>query len=238
MKKCLRNLPVILLVVAPLSAATGTTTLTQAALSCSPFGCTNAKLLDGELFSYYIATSAYAGPSHLTFRGQTYYDLTWTCTVSKYPGCAGSQTITANNGQYVVQETFHLHCFRSCTVTNLSGSFALNNEVFSLRPAAFGGSAGYPTYGPGPLTGTGQVELAVKSLTDTVVRLQSSDASITPPAEVTITAGSFIADFTITAAAIPNGKPPTTATITATFPDGSVIKVAVTDNPLPLPPDE
>jgi hypothetical protein len=238
MKKYLHNLPVILLVAAPLSAASGTTTLTQTALSCSPFGCTNAKLLDGELFSYSIATSAYSGPSHLTFRGQTYYDLTWTCTVSKYPGCAGSQTITANSGQYIVQETFQLHCFRSCTVTNLSGSFSVNNEVFSLRPTAFGGSSGYPTYGPGPLTGTGQVELAVKSLIDTIVTLHSSDPSITVPAEVTITAGSFSADFTVTAAGIPNGKPATTGTITATFPDGSATKIAVADNPLPLPPDE
>ena len=141
------------------------------------------------MFSYYIAASAYSGPSRLTFREQTYYDLTWTCGVSKYPGCAGSQTITANSGQYVLQETFQLHCFRSCTVTNLSGSLTLNNEVFSLNPTAFGGTAGYPSYRPGPLTGTGQVELAVKSPTDTIVTLQSSDASITVRAEVTITAG-------------------------------------------------
>ena len=51
-----------------LFANSGTTTLTQTTLACSPFGCSNAKLQDGELFSYYIATSAYYGPSHLTIR--------------------------------------------------------------------------------------------------------------------------------------------------------------------------
>jgi hypothetical protein len=238
MKNYSLSLPIILLAAAPLFANSGTTTLTQTTLSCSPFGCSNAKLQDGELLSYYIATSAYSGPSRLTFRGQTYYDLTWTCSVSKYPGCAGSQTITANSGQYVLQETFQLHCFRSCTVTNLSGSLTLNNEVFNLNPTAFGGTAGYPSYGPGPLTGTGQVELAVKSPIDTIVTLQSSDPSITVPAEVTITAGAFVADFTVTAAAIPNGKPVTTGTITVTFPDGTTFNVAVSDNPLPPPPDE
>lgn len=190
------------------------------------------------MFRYSIATSAYGGPSYLIFRGQKYYDLTWTFSVSKYPGCAPSQTITANNGQYVVNETFRLHCFRSCTVTNLSGSFTLNNEVFSLRPTAFGGSGGYPSYGPGPLSGTAQVELAVKSLTDTIVSLQSSDPSITVPAEVTITAGSFTADFTASAAAIKYGGTATTGAITATFPGGNAIVIAVSDNPLPPPPDD
>lgn len=238
MKRHLLGLPVVLAVAAPLFAGPGTTTLTQTALSCSPFSCTNGKLQDGELFSYYIATSAYSGPSYLTFRGQKYYDLTRTCGLSNYPACATSQTITANGGQYVVQETFLRHCFRSCTISNLSGSFTLNNDVFSLRPTSLGGSAGYPSYGPGPLTGTGQVELAVKSLTDTIVALQSSDPSITVPAEVTITAGAFMADFTVSAASIPNASPATTGVITATFPDGATINVAVSDNPLPLPPDE
>ncbi len=239
MKKPLLRFPITLLVAVPLFANSGTTTLTQSTLSCSPFGCTNATLQDGELFSYSIATSAYGAPSHLTFRGQTYYDLTWTCGVGKWPGCGTSQIITANNGQYVVHETFQLRCYRSgCTTTNLSGSFTLNNDIFSLKPTTFGGSGPYPSYGPGPLTGTGQVELAVKSLTDTVVTLASTDPSITVPGSVTITAGSFVADFTVNAVGIKYGNPPTTATITATFPDGNSVTVAVTDNPLPPPPDE
>ena len=239
MKNCLLRLPTMFLAAASLFAGSGAQTLTQTTRTCSTFSCGNAQLQDGELFSYTIATSAYAGPSHLTFRGQTYYDLTWTCGVSRWPNCGASQTITANNGQYVVQESFQLHCYRTgCTTTNLSGSLTLNNDVFSLKPTTFGGSAGYPSYGPGPLTGAGQVELAVKSLTDTVVLLQCSDPSITVPVSVTITAGSFVADFTVSAAAIKYGNPPTTGVITATFPDGSTVSVTVTDNPLPPPPDE
>lgn len=238
MKKDFLRLPLMLLFSVPILASSGTTTLTQTKLSCSPFGCLNAPLQDGELFSYYIATSAYYGPSYLTFRGKTYYDLTWTCGISQYPGCVASQTITANNGQYVVHETFQQHCFRSCVTTNLSGSFTLNNEVFSLNPTSFGGQAGYPSYGAGPLTGTGQVELAVKSLTDTIVTLTSSDASITVPETVTITAGAFNADFTVSAVGIKYGNPATTGTIVATFPDGQTVNVIVTDNPLPPPPDE
>jgi hypothetical protein len=238
MKKYLLRLPLMLLIAVPLFASTGTTTLAQTTHPCNPFGCTNAPLQDGELFSYYIATSAYYGPSRLTFRGQTYYDLTWTCGISQYPSCVASQTITANNGQYVVEETFQQHCFRTCVTTNLSGSFTLNNDVFSLRPTSFGGQAGYPSYGPGPLTGTGQVELAVKSLTDTIVTLASSDPSITVPETVTITAGAFIADFTVNAVGIKYGNPATTGMIRATFPDGHTVNVSVTDNPLPPPPDE
>jgi hypothetical protein len=45
------------------------------------------------------------------------------------------------------------------------------------------------------LTGTGQVELGVKSTMDTIVTLASSDASVTVPDTVTITAGAFVADF-------------------------------------------
>jgi hypothetical protein len=238
MRKYFLRLPLMLLIPVPLFASSGTTTLTQTALSCSPFSCTNGTLQDGELFSYYIATGAYYGPSYLKFRGQTYYDLTWTCGISQYPGCVASQTITANNGQYVVHETFHQHCFRSCITTNLSGSFTLNNEVFSLNPTSFGGQAGYPSYGAGPLTGTGQVELAVKSPTDTIVTLTSSDPSITVPQTVTITAGSFIADFTVSAVGIKYGNPATSGTIGVTFPDGFTVNVIVTDNPLPPPPDE
>lgn len=237
MKKYLLRLPLVLSIAAPLFASAGTTTLTQTTRPCSPFGCTNAPLEDGELFSYYIATSAYYGPSHLTFRGQTYYDLTWTCGISQYPGCVGSQTITANNGQYVVHETFQQHCFRSCVTTNLAGSFTLNYDVFSMRPASFGGQAGYPSYGPGPLAGTGQVELAVKSLTDTIVTLVSTDPSITVPETVTITAGAFVADFTAAAVGIPYGSRATAGMIMATFADGSTVNVTVTDNPLPPPPD-
>lgn len=237
MKKYLLLLPLMLLISVPLFAS-GATTLTQTGYGCSPFGCTNGTLQDGELFTYYIATGAYYGSSYLTFRGRTYYDLTWTCGIGQYPACVASQTITANHGQYVVQETFQRHCyFRSCTVTNLSGSFTINNEIFSLSTASFGGQAGPPGYGPGPLTGTGQVELAVKSLTDTVVTLTSSDPSITVPTTVTITAGSFVADFTVTAVGIKYGKPGTTATVVATFPDGQTISVIVTDTPLP-PTDE
>lgn len=238
MKNCLLKLPIMLSIAASLFASSGTTTLTQTTRPCSPFSCSNAPLRDGELFSYYIATSAYSGPSHLTFRGQTYYDLTWTCGVGGWPRCGASQTITANNGQYIVQETFQLHCYRTgCVTTNLSGSFTLNNDVFSLRPVTFGGSAGYPSYGPGPLTGTGQVELAVKSLTDTVVSLACGDPSITVPPTVTITAGAFVADFTVDAVGIKYGNLPATGAITATFPDGHTVNIAVTDNPLPPPPD-
>ena len=239
MKKHILKLPLVLLISVPLFAISGTTTLTQTQLSCSPFGCTNALLQDGELFTYYIATSAYYGSSYLTFRGQTYYDLTWTCGIAQYPGCVGSQTITANGGQYVVHETFERHCyFRSCSTTNLSGSLTLNNEIFSLKPTTFGGQAGYPSYGPGPLTGTGQVELAVKSPTDTIVTLTSTDPSITVPQSVTITAGAFIADFTVSAVGIKYGSPATAGTVVATFPNGQAVNVNVTDNPLPLPPDE
>src|SRR5579863_7819564 len=213
MKKYLLRMPIMLSVAMSLFANSGTTTLTQTTLGCSPFGCSNGKLQDGELFSYYIATSAYYGPSYLTFRGQTYYDVTRTCGISQWPACAASQTITANNGQYVVHETFKMHCFRSCVVTNLSGSLTLDNDVFNIRPTTFGGSGGYPSYGPGPLTGTGQVELAIKSLTDTIVRLASTDPSITVPETVTITAGAFVADFTVNAVGIKNGNPATTGTV-------------------------
>jgi hypothetical protein len=238
MKKYLLRLPIMLPLAMSLFANSGTTTLTQATLLCTTFGCSNAKLQDGELFSYYIATSAYSGPSHLTIRGQTYYDLTWTCGVSRWPSCGGSQIITANNGQYVVDEAFQLHCSRTgCSTTNLSGRFTLSDNVFSIRPTTFGGSSGYPYYGPGPLTGTGQVELAVKSLTDTIVRLASSDPSITVPDTVMITAGAFVADFTVDAVGIKYGNLPTTGTITAMFPDGHTATLTVTDNPLPPPPD-
>jgi hypothetical protein len=240
MKKYLVRLPIMLSVAVSLFAQSGTTTLTQTTLTCGTFGCSNAKLRDAELFSYFIASDAYHGASHLTFRGQTYYDLTWTCGISRWPGCGPSQTITANNGQYVVHETFQLHCYRTgCSTTNLSGSFTLNDDVFSIRPTTFGGETGYPNYAPGPLTGTGQVELAVKSTTDTIVTLESSnDPSITVPETVTITAGAFVADFTVNAVGIKYGNPATTATITATFPDGHTANVTVTDNPLPPPPDE
>jgi hypothetical protein len=239
MKKYLLRLPIMVSVEVSLFAYSGTTTLKQTTLTCGTFGCSNAKLQDTELFSYSIATDAYHGPSHLTFRGQTYYDLTWTCGISKWPGCATSQTITANNGQYVVHETFQVHCFRTgCSTTNVSGSFTLNNDVFSIRPTTFGGDTGYPNYAPGPLTGTGQAELAVKSITDTIVRLASSDPSITVPDTMTITAGAFIADFTVNAVGIKNGNPATTGTVTAMFPDGHTANVTVTDNPLPPPPDE
>jgi hypothetical protein len=239
MKKHILRLLVMLSVAVSLFAQSGTTTMTQTTLTCRTFGCSNAKLQDGELFSYFIATDAYHGPSHLTFRGQTYYDLTWTCGISGWPSCGASQTITGNNAQYVVHETFQLHCYRTgCSTTNLSGRFTLNNDVFSIRTTTFGGDTGYPNYAPGPLTGTGQVELAVKSTTDTIVTLASSDASITVPGTVTITAGAFVADFTVNAVSIKNGNPATTATITATFPDGHTADVTVTDNPLPPPPDE
>ena len=228
MKKYIPRLLVVLSVAVSLFAQSGTTTLTQTTLSCGVFGCSNAKLQDAELFSYFIATDPYHGASHLTFRGQTYYDLTWTCGVSGWPGCGTSQTITGNNAQYVVHETFQVHCSRTgCSTTNLSGSFTLNNEVFSVRPTTYGYT--------GPFTGTGQVELAVKSTTDTIVTLTSSDPSITVPGTVTITAGAFVADFTLNDAAIPYGNPATTGTITATFPDGYTANVTVTDNPLPPP---
>ena len=67
MRTYMLSLPIVLSLAASLSAATGTTVLTQGTLGCSPFGCSNARLQDGELFSYYIATSAYYGPSSLTF---------------------------------------------------------------------------------------------------------------------------------------------------------------------------
>jgi hypothetical protein len=82
------------------------------------------------------------------------------------------------------------------------------------------------------------VELAVKSITGTTVILKSSDPSINVPGTVTIAAGAFVADFTIKAAAIKYGGLPTTGTIKAIFPDGHTVSLTVTDDPLPLPPDE
>jgi hypothetical protein len=66
MKKYFLRLAVMLSVAVSLFASSGTTTLTQTTLPCSIFDCSNAKLHDGELFSYFIATSPYSGPSHLT----------------------------------------------------------------------------------------------------------------------------------------------------------------------------
>jgi hypothetical protein len=57
---------------------------------------------------------------------------------------------------------------------------------------------------------------------DIIVTLASSDASITVPDTVTITAGAFVADFTVNAVGIKNGNPATTGTVTTMFPDGHI----------------
>ena len=68
-------------------------------------------------------------------------------------------------------------------------------------------------------------------------KVASSDPAFTVPAQVTIPAGTLYANDAINAAVIPYNQPGVTATITATYPDGQVATITVTDSPGPAPPN-
>ena len=218
------------------STAPSTVLSQVSAQSCAVTGCINAKLSDGELFTFSDMLRYYGSypiNGRLAFRGLN-YDMTGQSS--------GYQVIdlSGNGGQFAVHEEFAVRCYRGCTQTWLRGSLTVANEYIGTQPTNYG-SSGYPAY-TNISTGTGQVGLVSASQSDTLITLTSSDVTlIQVPSEVTILAGALDANFTITATAPtqPNSPPdfsPSTVVVTATFPDGQTASVSLLVTPLPPPP--
>lgn len=210
-----------------------TTALAQvSAQSCQVTGCVNAKLSDGELFSFSDTLRYYGSYNingRLAFRGLNYLGTGQS---------SGYQIIDLAfaGGQFAVHENIAI--VRGNSQKWLNGSLTMANEYVGTDPAYYG-STEYPAYGD-ITTGTGQVGLVKAAISDTVVTLASSDTTqVQVPSEVTILAGSLNANFTVTATAPTTTGPGTTnnpnVTITATFPDGRVASMPVYVQPLPAP---
>jgi hypothetical protein len=229
--------------------STSTTTFTQVTHPCSVTGCTNAQLSDGETFSF-TDTLQYYGVypilGTLQFRGVKY---------AMSGQASGYETIDLSNSQgFAVHEAFSVRCYRGCSQTWLNGSLTVPNTYLGVQvdtsvlmytntfgqvvqqypdwpSTAFGGSV-YRATGniEGPTTGIVQVGLVTASDVDTPVILTCSDAAFTIPSEITIPAGSTYQNAPISAAVIPYNQPAVTATIRATFPDGSTAIITVTDS--------
>lgn len=213
------------------------TTLTQTSgTGCVVTGCTNAKLSDGELFTWGDTLVYYGSQSifgKLQFRGMHYQ-------MSGQASWNGYQVIDLSDNGFAIHEAFSVRCYRSCTQIWQNGYLSLPSEYVGADPADYG-NQGYPSYA-NLTTGTGQVGVVTASMVPLTVTLVSGDTSqIQVPSEVTIPAGSLYADFTITATAPtqPNSPPylqPASVTITATFQDGQSSTFTVVVQPLSPPP--